>query len=129
MNKKPHVCPDCGHSDCLSVELKVDFNLEWSRDEYVIGHLSQPRAYLPSSPDNDSPTHCGNCGWQGRFDELKRRMQRYVVTLEIAQAEWADLDTFRKNLEATLDRGGLRNMLQTKGETATVVDVTFKPEE
>lgn len=82
MSKANSVCPQCGQDDCLSVDVKVPYGLNWRNGGYVVGaKLSD--YWVPDTPDGDSHCTCGNCGWEGEFHALKKVQHKYQVILEL----------------------------------------------
>lgn len=82
MSKKQAVCPECGTHDCLSVEVKVSYEMRWRDERYVVG-VKCDGTYLPTYPAEEAQCSCGNCGWEGEFKELKDPTLRYVATVTL----------------------------------------------
>lgn len=86
---KPHTCPKCNTHDGLYVNLSIPYELKWRNGEARIGDRTDNiDVWLPSTPERDTPAGCGNCGWEGQFNELKLPTTAYTVTLC-----WETLDT------------------------------------
>ena len=105
MSKKQPVCPTCGNEDCLAVEVKVEYDLNWRNDEYVIGKKTENDYYLPSTPDSDSICSCGACGWQGHFRELKAPKFRYEIKIYLDMPDDKPAELIMAQIRDNMKRG------------------------
>ncbi len=105
-------CPNCHSTTELSVEIKRSYKLNWNDrcNEYEVGNLVD-RYNVPSYEDDNEVT-C-ECGWSGRFSELKPVTERYrvVLILDIAPEQrgklgdwdWKDMLDLQPYEDVTVD--------------------------
>ena len=124
---KPSKCPGCHTSDGLYANIPVPFDLDWKRGGYEIGQRSDSDFYLPSSPDRDTTCGCGNCGWEGRFDELKVPMSEFVVTLKWTTPD-GDVDADVIEQRAKLMAELMNKMHVDRRDVVKVTSVTAEGE-
>jgi hypothetical protein len=78
------VCPKCKKADGLSIEKKIDYEVNWSstHDAFVVGDKCNYQDPEGDRIEDHDEIEC-NCGWAGSVEHLVLPTTKFLVVLEV----------------------------------------------